>query len=80
VDIVAIERNLEALVSCFQDKTLKQLPEFEGLNPSIENFARILCHALSECIQTPNVQRLTVKIWENEIAWASYRTERKNGR
>jgi 6-pyruvoyltetrahydropterin/6-carboxytetrahydropterin synthase len=80
VDIVDIETNLEVLVSHFRDKTLNQLPEFEGLNPSIEHFARILCQALSERIQEPNIQALTVKIWENEIAWASYRIERKDGR
>jgi 6-pyruvoyltetrahydropterin/6-carboxytetrahydropterin synthase len=76
VDIVAIESNLEALVSQFRDKTLNELPEFDGLNPSIEHFARILCRALAERIQAPNIQRLTVKIWENEIAWAAYKVER----
>jgi len=75
VDIVDVEANLEALVARYRDKTLNELPEFAGLNPSIEHFARILCQKLAEHIQAPNLGRLTVKIWENEIAWASYRLE-----
>jgi 6-pyruvoyltetrahydropterin/6-carboxytetrahydropterin synthase len=76
VDIVEIEANLEALVERYRDATLNELPEFEGLNPSIEHFARILGEALSKRVEAPNVSALSVKIWENEIAWASYRLER----
>jgi 6-pyruvoyltetrahydropterin/6-carboxytetrahydropterin synthase len=75
VDIVAIEQALDALVAQFRDRTLNEMPEFEGLNPSIEHFSRILCQALAACIQAPNLQGLTVKLWENEIAWASYQWE-----
>ncbi len=75
VDIVDIEQNLEALVGRYRDKTLNDLLEFEGLNPSIERFAHILCQALSERIHAPNLSAITVKLWENEIAWAGYRQE-----
>jgi 6-pyruvoyltetrahydropterin/6-carboxytetrahydropterin synthase len=75
VDIVDIEQNLEALVVRFRDKTLNNLPEFAGLNPSIEHFSRIICQALAEKIQAPNLSVITVKIWENDIAWAGYRQE-----
>jgi 6-pyruvoyltetrahydropterin/6-carboxytetrahydropterin synthase len=76
VDIVDIEHHLDALVTHYRDKTLNELPEFAGRNPSIEHFTRILGQALSERIQAPNLSAVTVKIWENEIAWASYRQER----
>jgi 6-pyruvoyltetrahydropterin/6-carboxytetrahydropterin synthase len=75
VDIVDIETNLEALVAYYRDKTLNDLAEFEELNPSIERFARILCQALSDRIQAPNLGDITLKMWENEIAWAAYRQE-----
>ena len=75
VDIVDIEHHLDALVAHYQDKTLNELPEFDGLNPSIEHFSRILCRALAEQIQAVNLSAVTVKIWENDIAWASYRQE-----
>ena len=72
VDIVDIETQLEALVVHYRDKMLNDLPEFEGLNPSIEHFARIFCRSLSGRIQAPNLSAITLKIWENEIAWAAY--------
>ena len=75
VDIVDIEANLEALVAYFRGHTLNELPEFAGLNPSIEHFARILCGMLAERIGTERLGGLKVQVWENEIAWASYRME-----
>lgn len=75
VDIVDIETALQALVDYYRDKTLNQLKEFEGLNPSIEHFSRILCKALAAHVVAPNLSAVSVKLWENEIAWASYRME-----
>jgi 6-pyruvoyltetrahydropterin/6-carboxytetrahydropterin synthase len=74
-DIVDIETNLEALVGYFRDKTLNEMPEFAGLNPSIEHFSRIVCQALSERIQAPTLEAITVRMWEHEHAWAAYRKE-----
>ncbi|HZD56792.1 MAG TPA: 6-carboxytetrahydropterin synthase [Anaerolineales bacterium] len=76
VDIVDIETNLETLVDRYRDRTLNDLPEFEGLNPSIEHFSRIVCASLAERIQASDLSAVTVRIWENEIAWAEYRMER----
>jgi len=76
VDIVEIEQALETLVERYRDHTLNELPELEGLNPSIEHFARILCQALAERISAPNLRAFTVKLWESGIAWTAYRLER----
>lgn len=73
VDILHLEAVLDELVERYRDHTLNDLPEFAGLNPSIEHFSRILCSALVEHIQVENIQSATVKVWENEIAWAAYR-------
>ena len=75
VDIVDIEANLEALVEYYRDRTLNELPEFAGLNPSIEHFARIFCESLASRIKAPTLTSIGVKIWEAEIAWASYRKD-----
>lgn len=77
VDIVDIENNLDALVASYRDRTLNDLPEFAGLNPSIEHFSRICCTTLAAAIQASNLAAVTVKLWENEIAWASYRLARR---
>jgi len=73
VDIVDVEQNLNAVVAYYRDKTLNELPEFAGLNPSIEHFTRIVCQTLAARIKADNLTAMVVKIWENEIAWASYR-------
>ena len=76
VDIVDVEHHLDDLVNGYREKTLNDLPEFHGLNPSIEHFARILCNALSGRIKAVNISNLKVTLWENNIAWASYEQER----
>ncbi len=71
VDIVEVEKVLDALVDRYRDATLNDLPEFEGLNPSIEHFSRLFCTAFRERLDTAGLDT-TVKIWEDEDAWASY--------
>lgn len=75
VDIVEIERNLNALVARYRDQTLNELPEFAGpnLNPSLEHFSRLLCQTLTNRLQAETLTTVTVTLWENEIAWASFR-------
>ena len=73
VDIVDIENALNALVTHFRDKTLNELPEFAGLNPSIEHFTRIFWHAFVQRIHASNLSSVVVTLWENDIAWAAYR-------
>jgi 6-pyruvoyltetrahydropterin/6-carboxytetrahydropterin synthase len=80
VDIVDIEVNLNALVAAFRDQTLNDLAEFAGLNPSIEHFARIFCQAMNGRVHAPNIGAITIRMWENDIAWASYRIEKVDSR
>ncbi|MBC8332622.1 MAG: 6-carboxytetrahydropterin synthase [Anaerolineae bacterium] len=75
VDIVDIEANLDALIAAYRDQTLNEMPAFAGLNPSIEHFSRILCESLAGRIQASTLNAITIQLWENEIAWASYRVE-----
>jgi 6-pyruvoyltetrahydropterin/6-carboxytetrahydropterin synthase len=75
VDIVDLEAHLDELVAYYRDQTLNQLPEFAGINPSIEHFARILCQELCSRLKEP-LHALTAKVWEDDIAWAAYREER----
>jgi len=75
VDIVAVEAHLEELVAYYRDRTLNDLPEFAGLNPSIEHFARLLAQEVLSRVKEP-LSAVRVKIWENDIAWAAYREER----
>ena len=76
VDIVDVERHLDQIVSYYQEQMLNDKPEFEGLNPSIEHFARILARTLGERIKAENIAVLKVVLWENASSWAAYELER----
>ena len=73
IDICEVEARMDQLVDYFRDADLNRLPEFDGLNPSIEHFARIWCRKLGAKIDTAALTALSVRIWENEVAWAEYR-------
>jgi 6-pyruvoyltetrahydropterin/6-carboxytetrahydropterin synthase len=72
LDLVDLEAQLAATVARYAGRRLNDLTEFVGLNPSLEHFARIVCQALAVGNTAPNVRRIRVRLWENEIAWASY--------
>ena len=72
VDIVKIEEELQAVIDYFGESMLNELPEFEGLNPSIEHFSRIVCERMLKAIAPPGSGRFTIKIWENDSCWAAY--------
>lgn len=74
VDIDDVKSSLNELVGRYRDHSLNELSEFEGLNPSIEHFARLFCGRLAEDIDTTNLDAITVKMWEDDVAWASYRS------
>lgn len=72
VDIDAINEAFDELMDYYRDSTLNDLPEFEGLNPSVEHFARILGKAFAERIPTDRLQSVTMRVWEDDEAWAAY--------
>ena len=72
VDIVDINQALDRLVDGLRDQTLNDLPEFAGLNPSIEHLARLLGESFSRRLQAPNISKVRVQVWENDIAWSAY--------
>ena len=72
VDICEIEAALDAVVEDYRDKTLNRLAVFQGLNPSLEHFARIIWQAIAAQLQAANIKSMSVRIWENDIAWAAY--------
>jgi 6-pyruvoyltetrahydropterin/6-carboxytetrahydropterin synthase len=76
VDIVDVEKHLDEIVSYYREEMLNDKPEFAGLNPSLEHFARIVATSLDDRIQADTITALKVILWENESAWAAYEIER----
>lgn len=76
VDIDDVKKGLDDIESQYKDATLNELPEFDGLNPSVEHFSRFCCERMAEYVQADNVTRIEVRIWEDDEAWASYEIKR----
>ena len=76
VDIVDVETHLDEIVNYYREQMLNDKPEFAGLNPSLEHFARIIATSLDDRIQADTITALKVVLWENESAWAAYEVER----
>lgn len=76
VDIVDVQNHLDEIVNYYKEQMLNDKPEFAGMNPSIENFSRILATSLSDRIQSQNITALKVVLWENESAWAAFNIQR----
>jgi 6-pyruvoyltetrahydropterin/6-carboxytetrahydropterin synthase len=79
LDIAVVNQHLEALCDRYRDKTLNQLPEFEGKNPSLELFARLLAEGMDKALKPHlpggTLRALTAKLWEHEQAYATYTIE-----
>ena len=73
VDLEALEIWLDACVACYQDKVLNDLSDFKGVNPSIEHFAKRFFDCLRQRIADQRFEYMEIRIWENDMAWASYR-------
>ena len=71
VDIVDLGNAVSAVIAGFQEQTLNDLQPFQGLNPSLERFARIFYLALQDRLHNASMQ-LCVKLWENSSDWAAY--------
>ncbi|TSA03782.1 MAG: 6-carboxytetrahydropterin synthase [Methylococcus sp.] len=71
IDIVELEAALGEVLGVFRDKVLNNLPDFEGLNPSIEHFSRILYQRLSDRLVLSGVT-MSVRLFENDLDWAGF--------
>jgi 6-pyruvoyltetrahydropterin/6-carboxytetrahydropterin synthase len=72
VDIDAVRTTLDRLEARYGDAVLNDLPEFEGVNPSVEQFARLVGDRVADDLDGVAATRLTVRIWEDDDAWASH--------
>ena len=75
IDITRIEACLDGVLARIADATLNDLPEFAGLNPSIERLAEIFCHGVLTAVENPPIRAIDVKVFESKSAWASCRRE-----
>jgi 6-pyruvoyltetrahydropterin/6-carboxytetrahydropterin synthase len=72
VDLLDLGKLMDDIVKRFGGADLNKDKDFKYLNPSLENFARIVCLELSMKILGQGLFRITTQLWENETAWASF--------
>lgn len=72
VDIDTVEAALDGLEARYRDALLNDLPEFGDANPSVERFARLFGDRFEESLGDTTPTQLTVRIWEDDLAWASH--------
>lgn len=72
-DIAELRKHFDRAHARYAGKTLNDLEEFKGLNPSVEHFARLFAHRVCEGLVLPGADELTLKLWEDPETWASYR-------
>ena len=68
LDFREIKSQLKSILDKFDHKNLNDLPEFQKINPSSENIAKLVYEILKKKLQYIN--RITV--WESQGTWASY--------
>jgi len=72
VDIDDAEEALAALAERYRDSLLNDLPEFEGVNPSVERFARAVFDRVTAAVPDDTVTELGVTVWEDDDTAAAY--------
>lgn len=72
VDIDDADAALASLADRYRDTLLNDLPEFEGYNPSVERFARVIFERVTETVTDETVTELAVMVWEDDTAAATY--------
>ena len=66
------KRDLTAILASFDHKYLNELPEFQGINPTSENIARILYEKLAPTVNIPGVKLDRVRVCESPTSGATY--------
>ncbi|MCO8266586.1 6-carboxytetrahydropterin synthase [Haloferax sp. AB510] len=74
VDIDDVKAALDATLSRYRDETMNELVEFAGQNPSVERFAHEVCEQFVEAASLDAPQHVSVRIWEDDVASATYET------
>ncbi|MDR9502345.1 MAG: 6-carboxytetrahydropterin synthase [Desulfurivibrionaceae bacterium] len=73
VDISELNQHLDEVTAAFEGRTLNSLAPFKDVNPSIERLATVIHHLFRERLAHCGLAGLAVTIWEDEVAWTSYR-------
>ena len=74
-DFTVIKRVLTEILAQFDHKYLNELPEFQDINPTSENIARILFEKLAHAVAKPGIKLDRVRVCESPTSGATYRPD-----
>ena len=75
LDISVLETHLAQRVERSGGQSLNHLRAFEGRNPSVELFARVLATDLRPgLVDQPSLDTFKLVLWQPPQAWASFQT------
>ena len=74
-DFTVIKRVLTEILAQFDHKYLNELPEFQDINPTSENIARILFEKLAPAVAKPGIKLDRVRVCESPTSGATYRPD-----
>jgi len=72
VDIDDVENALDEVRGRYEDALLNDLPEFEGDNPSVERFSRVIWEQVTEQVTDETAETVAITVWEDQEAYAAY--------
>lgn len=72
VDLVNVEDRMNRVAARYRDAMLNDLEPFNGLNPSLERFARLLWDDMTSDFPSVRGNKVVVRLWENDSAWAQW--------
>jgi 6-pyruvoyltetrahydropterin/6-carboxytetrahydropterin synthase len=72
-DIAVLKERVDEVCTRYEKKTLNELPEFHGLNPSLERFAQFFAEQLHAKLELKGLSSLKLTLWEDPTAWATFR-------
>lgn len=74
VDFTELKSVMQTAIERLDHQFINNVPPFDTLNPSAENMAKYFYDALSSALDNRNSVRVSeVKLWETEVAAATYR-------
>ena len=71
IDLAELDRSTQKVLEQFKDRALIDLPEFSGMDPSLERLAAYICDNVDIEQGEIELASINVKVWESDQAWAS---------
>ncbi len=75
VDFVELKKTVRAVIDRMDHQWLNDFPPFDVLNPSAENIAKYIYDEVSQTIDGNGVRIGSVKLWETDTSYATYRVK-----